>query len=291
MQQQTDVWRLSASGDIPITFTQQPWPLRYAMNRAAESQQCNEPSQDCLHVTGDKDALAFAICDGVSLSFCGQVAAQLLAGRLSDWLYHACESGKMDQRQVVNKHDEHDRLLRHVVSWLDQLRSEGLQLVQAYELPSQMNPIVRDVLEEKRRHGSEAAFVAGVIQKYPESDECGLFLCWQGDIRIRLWIQDEEWMLRKRETMCTEERWSTNKGSIGNIHTSYYRWSVQEWKQAKLVIYSDGLALLDSFEQVPDPNQLAAAMSKALGLANSDDMTYLEISLSSLANEEVQRCP
>lgn len=282
MQQRTSIWRFSAADDVEVTDVDQPWSLRYAMSRSAEGKECDELNQDFLQLVADEHRLAFAVCDGVSLSFCGQIAAQIVGTQMAERLFSKSEY--TDRQSLIC---DEGTIASELKAWLGQLCKEGTKLVQAYELPAYMNPIVQDVLEEKRLKGSESAFVAGVIQKCQLSGDVMLMLCWQGDIRARLWLQDKEFPLRDASVVCTEERWSTRTGCVGSLHVKKYRWSAAQAEQAKLVVYSDGLALLDPIPHVASEAQLRSIMSETLSMANSDDMTYVEIHFEQPVQEEV----
>src|SRR6185369_15789209 len=63
-----------------------PAQARVRLDRSHESAQAGEPTQDYLAVRCDPRRLSFAVTDGVGSSFLGDVAAQILAAHLTDWL-------------------------------------------------------------------------------------------------------------------------------------------------------------------------------------------------------------
>src|SRR5215475_14687811 len=63
-----------------------PCDVRVLLDRSFESAQAGEPTQDYLAVRCDPRRLTFAVTDGVGSSFLGDVAAQILAAHLTDWL-------------------------------------------------------------------------------------------------------------------------------------------------------------------------------------------------------------
>src|SRR6185369_16746645 len=63
-----------------------PCDVRVLLDRSFESAQAGEPTQDYLAVRRDPRRLTFAVTDGVGSSFLGDVAAQILAAHLTDWL-------------------------------------------------------------------------------------------------------------------------------------------------------------------------------------------------------------
>src|SRR4051812_46807553 len=62
--------------------------LRYAYTRSAECQAIGVSGEDYFSIRVDLTRYAFALCDGVSLSFFGGVAAKLLGDELVGWLWN-----------------------------------------------------------------------------------------------------------------------------------------------------------------------------------------------------------
>src|SRR5215831_7741423 len=63
-----------------------PVDMRVLLDRSYESARANEPTQDYLAVRCDPRRLTFAVTDGVGSSFLGDVAAQILAAHVAEWL-------------------------------------------------------------------------------------------------------------------------------------------------------------------------------------------------------------
>src|SRR5688500_8353015 len=59
---------------------------RYAYARSADSRAANDPGQDYLTFQEEGNSFAFVLCDGVSQSFYGEIAARVLGDGLVAWL-------------------------------------------------------------------------------------------------------------------------------------------------------------------------------------------------------------
>src|SRR5204863_8715190 len=60
---------------------------RYAYARSSDTRRVSDPGQDYLTFCYDDSAFAFALCDGVSQSFFGDLAARFLGDALINWLW------------------------------------------------------------------------------------------------------------------------------------------------------------------------------------------------------------
>src|SRR4051812_28143375 len=63
--------------------------LTYLYDRSRDSKQGNAPGQDFITFRCEGQRLAFAVCDGVSQSFYGDLAARFLGEQLVSWLSEA----------------------------------------------------------------------------------------------------------------------------------------------------------------------------------------------------------
>ncbi|YCA42285.1 hypothetical protein M1E11_15855 [Bacillus sp. JZ8] len=232
--------------------------LCYGFYRAHETMQNEEKSQDYLVFQEEHGTLAFALCDGVSLSFYGDAAAQFLGDKLVDWL--------MKQDELLYEEGE---ALFH--AYLETLTEEATKYIEAVPVHSHLPPLVKSVLEEKRDNGSEAMFACGRIDAL-SNGLYRLFLSSGGDIRVRFFSDvGEEVSQSKLETGV---RWSTKRGLIGEkAHTVIQKSCAFH----KLLLYSDGLALLD--EKKLGNNEIKEAISHSLATPESDDISLLEITL------------
>jgi len=217
--------RVDPLRETPVTSRQRErFGYRYAYARSADSRTANDPGQDYLTLREDGRRLAFVLCDGVSQSFYGDLAAQFLGDALVEWLWN---------RNPPNP----EAFREELADFLDALVETATARVAAYSLPDSLPPMVRQVLEEKRALGSETTFVAGLL----DTDAGVLLLAWMGDSRLRLWGKEGELTDRLGDTFHTQERWSTRRGRIGELHTTWMPLSGLRY----LMVYSDGLARLD----------------------------------------------
>ncbi|MGB9890763.1 MAG: protein phosphatase 2C domain-containing protein, partial [Anaerolineae bacterium] len=250
--------RIDPARETPVTARQRArFGYRYAYARSADSRAQNEPGQDYLTLREDGVRLAFALCDGVSQSFYGDLAARLLGDALVDWLW---------ERQFPDPGAFREGL----AAFLDGLVEAASAQVAAYPLPEALPPLLRQVLEEKRGLGSETTFIAGLL----DTDAGLLYLAWMGDSRLRLWGPDGEFTARLGDAFHTQERWSTRRGRIGELHTA-----VVPLKELRyLIAYSDGLARLDKImtRHFRDAS-IQAMIDDTLIRPESDDVSFLEI--------------
>jgi len=250
--------RVPQASETPVTAVQRArFGYRYAYARSADSRSQNDPGQDYLVLREDGVRLAFALCDGVSQSFYGDLAARLLGDALVDWLW---------ERKPTDATSFRDDL----AVFLDGLVGTAAAQVAAYSLPEDLPPMLREVLEEKRALGSETTFVAGLL----DTDAGTLYMAWMGDSRLRLWGPDGEFTARLGDAFHTHERWSTRRGRVGDLHTL----SVPLEELRYLVVYSDGLARLDKLmtRHFRDAS-IQAIIEDTLLRPESDDVSFLEV--------------
>ncbi|MGQ9718195.1 MAG: hypothetical protein ACUVR6_11005, partial [Anaerolineae bacterium] len=265
--------RLDPRRETPATGRQgKRFGYRYAYARSADSRAADDPGQDFLILREDGVRLAFALCDGVSQSFYGDLAARLLGEALVDWLWGRTLSTGADAL--------HEGLAAH----LDGMVGIASQQVARHPLPDDLPPLVRQVLEEKRALGSESTFVAGLL----DTEAGVLFLAWMGDSRLRLWGPEGEFTAILGDTFHTQERWSTRRGRIGQLHTALIPLRDLRF----LVAYSDGLAILDRgmTRHLRDAS-IDAAIAHAGRSPESDDIAYFEIWLGDSRPSEARPLP
>jgi hypothetical protein len=249
--------RLPQETETPLTTTQRErFGYRLAYARSLDSKIHNDKGQDYLVLREDETKLAFALCDGVSQSFYGDIAAQFLGDALLEWMWEKCPVNK----QIT---DELPPLLQNLVE-------EGRKRVEQYVLPLEIPSMVRDVLEKKRGLGSESTFVAGVL----DSRIRKLGFVWMGDSRLRLWTAKGEMTEKLDDTFHTRERWSSHRGLIGELHG--YAGSLKQIR--RIAAYSDGLAgverQMSAFVTEEEMTKLIAQTEQS---PTSDDVSLLEI--------------
>ncbi len=248
--------------ETPVTARQHAnFGYRYAYARSADSRAHDDVGQDFLALRADEHVLAFALCDGVSQSFFGDLAARLLGEALVRWFWE----------NVNSLLKSSDGALRSALGeFLDSLAAPASQQVARISVPDHLPPMVREVLEEKRGLGSESTFVAGRLDLRTNR----LYLAWMGDSRLRLWDERGEITAKLGQTFHTAERWSTRRGRIGNLHVAVIPLAALRY----LIAYSDGLARLDrAMSRHLRDESIQAAIDFAGRRPDSDDVSYFEV--------------
>src|SRR5690242_11324291 len=212
---------LAALRDVPGGFRILPDPLygqpltrvpadrgvemRILLDRSFESARANEPTQDYLAVRGDQRRLTFAVTDGVGSSFLGDVAAQILAAHLTDWLARA--SDPFDAALEV---------------FLRELSREVVDRVASWPLPESVSGLVRSALDQQRAYGSEAMFACGSVDLVGGRD-ASVTVAWLGDTRVRIIMRDGRHITHSGQTT---DRWSSRLGPRGRVHS--HTWPLAE---------------------------------------------------------------
>ena len=268
--------RIIQDQETPIT-TQigDSFSYRYAFERSADSILANAPGQDYLAIDADEAHLAFVLCDGVSQSFYGDLAARFLGDQLVHWLW---EKGS----KLINHPDD----IQLVIStFLNTIKETASRQVSEFLLPEMIAPMLKGVLEKKRALGSEAIFTAGFLDLVAGQ----AVLCWMGDARLRIWGASGEISNQHldKHTFLTQERWSTKRGVVGELHTAFL--SLAEL--VRIVSYSDGLARLDQkiTKGSPSNRTLANIIQENKYLPTSDDISFLEIWLGEKPSAKVSQ--
>ncbi len=253
--------QLSQERESQVESRQGPrFGCRYAYARSADTQSSGDRGQDYVTLVIDETRLAFALCDGVSQSFVGDLAARLLGDALLEWLW-----------TKLNVNQDEAAITEGLVALLRQLTQSATEQVKTYTLSPNIVPMVRGVLEQKRALGSESTFVCGVV----DTAAGQLFVAWMGDSRLRLWGEGGEWVDRlDPNTFQTRERWSSRDGPVGELHVA--RLSLQGL--VSVVVYSDGLAVLED-RAVPalSEQEIDDVIAAAKQNPKSDDVSFVEI--------------
>ena len=255
---------LPQDDETPTFYAQtERFYYRAAYSRSTDSYNNNELGQDYLTFATNGKRFAFALCDGVSQSFYGDLAARILGEKLlmSAWL--------------LNIQQTNDQIQENLLDELNRLTKDGSQIVRDHPIPVQISPMVRRVLDKKRILGSESTFIAGLIDA---SSNIAKFV-WMGDSRLRLWRGDTELLAQFKDSFKTSERWSTVKGPVGDLHLV----SIPLSDFDHLIVYSDGFSYLDAAYQTakikyPFSNHaIDAFIADAALHPSSDDISFLEV--------------
>ena len=264
--------RISQDHESPVTVVRgRGWTCRYAYARAAELREQGGTGQDYLVWRESAQAVAFALCDGVSQSFFGDLAAYFLGEALLEWLWG-------DLSPILDTEALRIALVKQLRAWA----GRATELVQSYPVSHDLPKLLREVLEEKRALGSQSTFVSGRFD-WPsrELPQGRVMLTWMGDSRLRVWGPDGERTAELGGGLETAQRWSTLKGPIGGEPHLFVAPLVgREAAFSTVMIYSDGLAVLDQLAQPPSNEALQEFIYRSEVAPMSDDIAFWEVRLS-----------
>lgn len=244
-----------------MSSVEQDFSCRYAYGRAAETVMLSEIGQDYMAFAIDGGVCSFVLCDGVGLSYKGDFASRFLGRGLLAWLRNGSE---LSQHQLERK--------------LQELTTASSQESDCFEVEDSTPQLLKEVLQEKQRLGSEAMYICGRIELPGRFQRKGkLWLAWQGDSRLRFFHQHIELTARFGDSFRTAERWSTRSGPVGG-KPHVYECRIDDSSGYRLLMYSDGLHDLDPIrEWVPD-EQVQVLMHALHTGGLEDDASFLEIS-------------
>ncbi|MDP4097424.1 protein phosphatase 2C domain-containing protein [Paenibacillus sp. P96] len=248
----------SQTSEQPLSRFESRFHCRYGYGRSSDSAHAGESGQDFAAFRIEGPVCTFVLCDGVGMSYRGEFAARYLGQSLLDWLNDDAE---------LNPARLKERLQQWAVSAADTLEKEPI--------PS-MSALLRNVLEEKRRQGSQTMYICGRIELPSRGRKGKMMLAWQGDSRIRLWKGAEEAQGIFEDTFRTSERWSTTRGPVGG-QPHWYESRLTGGDPMRLQLYTDGLADLDPIrEQLPD-DQIQILLDSRHTDGLDDDAAFLEL--------------
>ncbi|MFC7679481.1 hypothetical protein [Paenibacillus sp. GCM10028914] len=248
------------SGEQPISSVHQGFKCRYAYGRAAETVMQSEKGQDYMGFAVDGGICSFVLCDGVGLSYRGDFASKFLGSNLLAWLRQGNE--------LSAHHLEHK---------LHELTVASTQEADLYRVEDNTPQLLKEVLLEKQRLGSESMYICGRIELPNRFQRKGkLWLAWQGDSRLRLFHDHKELSHRFGDHFRTAERWSTRNGSVGG-KPHVYQCRFDNLSGYRLLMYSDGLNDLDPISQIVPDDEVQVLMNALHTGGLEDDASFLEI--------------
>jgi hypothetical protein len=263
-----DIFRVTQDRETPVqVFQGNAFKFRYAFARSADSQYAGDTGQDYLVFGQQNGTLVFALCDGVSLSFYGNIASRQLGDALVEWLLSGLP-------YTLDK----ETLSRSLNQNLMTFTTSATEKVLNYSLPGGIPIMLRSVLEEKRTKGSESTFVCGRLdppgREFPEGR---VVLAWLGDSRLRFWGTRGEMTGVLNGGFKTAERWSTLTGPVGSQAHLYIASLVGEKELVRFTAYTDGLFLLDRFSALLTHSEIEDLITASGESPTSDDIAYIEI--------------
>jgi len=265
---------------FPKNINLEHYAYRYAYVRSTDSRNFADPGQDYLTFTPQENTFTFALCDGVSQSFFGNIGAKLLGDGLLSWL------------SSNNVEHEHGRLQASLSNFLVNYAKETVQIVEKYSLPEKVPSMLRDVLEKKREHGSESTFVCGRIDFPSRTLSRGRVLfAWMGDSRLRFWRNDQECSQELDGEFITSQRFSTKKGPVGgdpNVFIADLGSTENDNRITKVLAYSDGITSIDGYKDYISQKMLFDLLISAMESPTSDDISLIEIFTDTSARKTQQ---
>lgn len=261
--------RVTQNAETGVTFEAAPrFNMRYAYFRSSDSVANQIEGQDYLTFKYDDQQLAFAVCDGVGSSFCGNIAARVLGEGLLEWLWDL----KADHLTSP------DALSEAARAYLRKLQPEAQREVEAYEIADHLSPLVRQALEQQRAYGSEAIFVAGRLE-HPSDDvpDGRLLLLWMGDTQAALY-DDSGKALPLGGTWDNSDRWSSVQGVRGTAHS----WLGGSSQIARLQVFTDGFAAYGDQLKTFSDLELEEALQAQFRLPTSDDVALIDVAQHTL---------
>jgi hypothetical protein len=255
--------------ELPVQVVRgQALAYRFAYTRSADTRASGDTGQDYLAVREGVRKFVFALCDGVSQSFYGDLAARYLGDALVAWIEEHLPPAMAPEtiRKALTAH-------------LQDLTGPATEEVRRHPLPPDIPQMLRDVLEEKRALGSESTFVCGRIDLPGADFPAGrIVLAWMGDSRLRLWMDDDARTASLGGVFETAQRWSSRRGLVGgalNVYVAPLQAAGQ--RVSRLMTYSDGLAALDTWKEDPSNHAVQNMIARAGEAATSDDIAFLEV--------------
>lgn len=230
--------------------------LSYVYARSRDTANAGAPGQDFIAFRYDATRIAFAVCDGVSQSFYGEIAARFLGCRLVESIWRGAG----------------DQLPELLNAWT----ADADRLVQARRVTPTLPDMQRVAIERKRGQGSESMFIAGLVDQSADT----LSLWYMGDMRVWLWDADGLEIPIPDAAFNTRERWSTRVGMKNGAVRTLNRTLAGI---AHLTAHSDGVgSFAPRLNAVSQDflNTIVAEQRKAPG---SDDISILDIDLTGRA--------
>ncbi len=198
--------RVPQNIETPVTFVAVPNAyVRFLYARSSDSMTSRSEGQDYLCFQHNDQRLVFVVADGVGSSFCGNLAARIVGDGLLEWLW-ALDVAYLGGAAALTE---------AATAFLNRLHKQAQHEVEAYAIPGEMSPLVRQALEAQRAYGSEAVFAACRIDHpSPLMPEGMIALFWMGDTQVRV-LDEEERDFHLGGEWDNANRWSTSRGVRG----------------------------------------------------------------------------
>src|ERR1035437_7805482 len=181
---------------------QGPFAWRSGYQRSYDGRESKSVGQDAVAWHASSECFVLAVCDGVSNSFYGEIAAKFLANLLVEWLWSLNRdlTGAVELRAALK-------------TTLEDAAANAQSLVEGTVLPASLPAIAREALDRKRHSGSQSTLTAAriLVRNDGSAEVMAVRL---GDSRIRIWadgVEDQELV----GVPSSGEVWSTARGVVG----------------------------------------------------------------------------
>jgi hypothetical protein len=263
----TDVYTFRLPQEIetaPSALSYGRFCVRYAYGRSSDSQTSDDLGQDYIAFRINLERFAFVLCDGVSQSFYGDLAARVMGDLLLDWLWDRSPKWRTER-------EFQSTLASQLEAWTE----KGKQIVGSYRLPEDVPTMVADVLERKRDQGSETMFVCGLLNLPDRKNKRGsIALAWMGDTRLQLWMGEDQKTDLLNASWDTNQRWSSHGGLKGGTPGTY----LTNFEEVDRVIgYSDGFVSVEQKLSQANEADLDSLIQKLLQSPTSDDVSFIDL--------------
>ena len=245
--------------------------IRYASVRSVDSKEHSQPGQDFLGFQLDDEVLAFALCDGVGQSFFGDFASSYLGERLLEWAEFEFTLDKTIEE-----------LGREFSQFLGNITEYASIAINEVSIPDNTPRLFREVLEEKRKLGSESMFICGRVSLPRKKLANGrLVVASMGDSRVRFGTHKQWSDIPKTDELDAGKRWSSRRGCVGGEPSLLVSdLTVDDSDRIRRgVFYSDGLAVLDTHLKRPGNRTLNKLVRQSVSSTNADDCSLFEFEI------------
>jgi len=256
--------------------------IRYSYKRSADTRENNKNGQDYLTFHLQTGKVIFALCDGVSQSFYGDIGSRILGNRLMNWMKNEIP---LDDFELLPKNEEKNQIVitqlaNNLSKQLELLKQEATEEIFQRDISHITNPWLREELEDRRKNcGTHSNFTCGIVEAPKNNLPFGrILLFWLGDAKLRWYVgmNDETELLGGK--WISSERWSSKDGVIGESIHGYMNVT---HKVSTLIAHSDGMDPFPTQWYQPFLNfdLLNAHFSGLQERPNNDDVSFIEINL------------
>ena len=198
--------------------------LSYFQSKSLDGIEMSKHNEDGLGWLVDPEGLyAFVVCDGVSRSFAGHLAADYITRVLRIKLFEWVRAGEAFQ-------------LQDVMDELNGWKNAVQEMVERHPLPVDVDPMTMEIIRERLRKGSQAVFFAACIDRRPNVEQRSLFV-WMGNTKGQVFDPEGRHLLDLDLMKDDSIRWSSLEGCRGEPLVGM----IPTEKVSLLVIWSDGI--------------------------------------------------